>query len=394
MKKTINLIIVVVLIFSLLTACSTKSNPSSNKEGINLGASKVDTSNIYFATEFSNGLAFIQYEEDKKTVYCIDKTGKELFELEDCNLLDFAKFNGKIAMIETSTSDGYGYIICDKKGKVYNAADFGASQIVLNTDNHKKAFLDGYIILERREESYTGTKIEMSIIDSDFTTLVPFSAELAEIINNDSFNINGTDYYDGYMYCREYKGTGATVLNLRTGTLLSDTKQMEVSKPLISYYSDDIVSSGLEDFLEGGDIYNELTCEVIAKVKDHEAISQISFIGDIGLATYWSDNGIWFNVIEQNGTAKFEPLKADSENISFDGETILVSSDAVLVKKEDGAVYSSSLKTYDVNGNLLGELVVEGTDFYGPIAKLNDGVIWVNNHVTHIPYNSTLDKLF
>ena len=391
MKKTINLIIAVVLIFSLLTACSTQSDPSTNKGGTNLGSSKVDTSNIYFATEFSNGLSFIQYEDDKQTAHCIDKAGNKLFELENCNLLNFAKYNGKIAIVETSTADGY--IICDKNGKVHNAADFGASRIVLNTDNHKQAFMDGYIILERSEESYTGTKIEMSIIDSDFNTLVPFSSELAETINSESFNINGTGYYDGYLYDFAYKGTEATILNLRTGTQLSDTTQIKVSKPLLEYYADGTYGHRFEH-LEWGNIYNGLTGEIVANVQEHESISQISFVGDIGLATYWTDNGIWFNVIDQNGTAKFEPLKADSQNISFDGENILVVSDAGFVEKEDGTVYTTSLKTYDVNGNLLGELVVEGTKYQGPSARLNDGVIWVNNHTTYIPYNSSLKELF
>lgn len=387
------------LVFSLLTACSSKDSPANNISNSNgdsnntantTSTSQVDVSKIYSITDFFNGLAFVQYSDDKNT-YCIDKSGKQLFVLENCNIYDFAKFNTKIALIATTNINEY--ILCDKQGKIYTAEDFSASRIVLDTDNHKQAFLDGYIILERREESYTGTKIEMSVIDSDFTTLVPFSVELAEIINSGIMNVTGTNYYDGYLYNFAYKGTEATILDLRTGTQLSDTTQMKVSKTLLAYYADGTYGHRFEH-LEWGSIYNNLTGEIVANVKEHESISQISFIGDIGLATYWTDNGIWFNIIEQNGTSKFEPIKADSQDISFDGETILVVSDAGFVEKEDGTVYTSSLKTYDIKGNLLGELVVEGTKYLRPAASLNDGVIWVNNHITYIPYNSSLEELF
>lgn len=383
MKKIINLITTTVLIISLLTGCSSKATKKSNYAS----SSKVNMSNLLYATEFSNGLAFIQYNDDEKSTYCIDKTGKKIFELEDCNLFNFAKFNDKIAIVETTSINEY--VIYDKTGKMYNASDFGATRIVLDTDNHKSAFMDGYIILERSEESYTGTKVEMSIINSDFTTLVPFSTDLAEKINGDLMTVNGTMYYDGYLYFCDYN----PILDLRTGILLSDTTQMNVAKPLLSYYSDGNYGSDFEH-LEYGDIYNDLTGEVVGKVKEHETVSQISFVGDIGLATYSTDNGTWFNIIEQNGTAKFEPIKAESDFIRFDGETILVISDAGSVEKENGTFQTSCLKTYNVNGESLGELIAEGWKISGPSVTLNDNVIKISNDETYMFYNTSLEKLF
>lgn len=399
MKKPINLIVIAALVLSLLTACSSKdspvnnsgnSNSDSNNATNNTNTSQVDVSNISTISDFTNGLAFVEYNGDKST-YCIDKTGAQLFKLENCNIYNFAKFNNKVAIIETSNLNEY--IICDKQGKVYKPEDFGASRIVLDTENHKEAFLDGYIILERREESYTGTKIEMSVIDSDFTTLVPFSVELAEIINSDVMSVNGTGYYDGYLYNCDLHGTSATILDLRTGTQLSDTTQMKVSKPLLSYWANGSYGSRF-DHLQWGDIYNELTGEVVVKVKESEAISSISFVGNIGLATYYSDNGMWFNIIEQNGTVKFEPIKAEGSETKFDGETILTLNKCK-VEKGNTIIEGLSVKSYDVLGTLLGEIVLEDWSWGGSVS-LNDGVIKVYNIATKETslYDSALEELF
>lgn len=398
MKKTINLIIAVLLLISLLTACSNKSDlqgnnttnasqsESTGKDNVS-GASQIDISSISSITEFSNGLAFVQYNDDKNT-YCIDKTGKQLFKLENCNIYNFAKFNGKIAMIET-TNPGE-YILCDKDGNISKAEDFNASRIVADTDDHKQAFLDGYIILERREESYTGTKIEMSIIDSEFTTLVPFSIELAEIINSDIMNVNGTSYYGGYLYFED------TILDLRTGNKMSDRTQMIAAPTLLSYWANGTYGgSGFYDHLEWGDIFNALTGEVVAKVKDSENISAISFVGDLGLATYHADNGVWFNVIAQDGNGKFQPLKAESSDLQFDGETILIANKCT-VEKDNKSIPGLELKTYDVLGNALGEVVIENWSSWGGTVSLNEGVVKIYNVETgkYSLLDSSLKALF
>ena len=415
MKKAINLLLVTVLLFSLLTACSnngnnitdptqpqTPDNSGSNttdptqptNPGNNDDTSQIDIGNISNITDFSNGFAFVRLNNDS-TVYCIDKTGKQIFTLEN-NVFDTsAKFNKEIAIMMTSIRNEY--ILCDQKGNTYKAEDFGASRIVLDKDIHRQAFLDGYIILERREESYTGTKIEMSVIDSDFNTLVPFSVELAETLNHDTFNGGYTAYYDGYLYDLALYGgrygDSDTILDLRTGTLLSDRTQITVTTPLLEYWSKG-TSGWLFDHLEWGDIYNALTGEVVARVSesDSESISSISFIGDIGLAKYYTDNGTWFNVITSDGTAKFQPIKAASDHIEFDGETILVVGKYTFVK-DNYYVEGRSLKTYDTSGNLLGEVNIE-EDAGVWSFSLADGVIQVSNAKRYWLYNSALETLF
>lgn len=379
MKKTIIFIVVAVLAFSLLTSCSNENNPTNNNKGGNaLSTSQIDVSNISRFTEFSNGRAFLKYKDDANT-YCIDKTGKVLFSLEGCNINNFAKFNGKLAMIETSSYQEY--ILCDEKGKIYKAEDFGASRIVLEQDIHKQAFLDGYIIMERREESYTGTKIELCVLDSDLNTLVPFSSDL---------NVNGYDYYDGYIFYLDN-----TFLDLRTGKLVTDSAQINVSAPLLTYFSNGSYSQRYEH-LQGGDIYNAITGEVVGTVEGSESISSISFKGDVGLAIYYTDNGIWFNAIAQDGTAKFEPIKAnvtDASGIKFDGETILLTYQCL---KESTNTIGLGLTTYDTSGNLLGEVVVEDWSFYLGSISLNDGVIKLYDSPTkkYTLFNSALVELF
>lgn len=390
MKKVLNLITAVVLILSSLTACSGqthtgKNTSNSNKDTNSAGKPQVDISNVSVISDFSNGFAFVQYNDDKRT-YCIDKTGVQLFELENCYIYGFSKFNDKVAIIATNNPNEY--ILCDKNGKIYKPEDFGASRFVLDTKNHKKAFLDGYIILERREDSYTGTKIEMSIMDSDFTTLVPFSVGLAEIINSYIMNVNGTDYYDGYLYYED------TILDLRTGKTLSDARQVKVSAPLLSYWANGSFGSRYEH-LQWGDIYNELTGEVVARVKESDPISSISFVGNLGLARYHSDNGIWFNIIDQNGTAKFNPIKAEGTDLRFDGEIILVVNN-FNVNNGNTVSQRLSVKSYDVQGNLLGEIVLENWSSWAGSVSLNDGVIYIYNAETkeRSLYNTSLKELF
>lgn len=398
MKKII-LFVVVAISLSLLTACpnneSISSNLSSNHSNqipdtssSEIIDNKDDTSDtpqavvsvFSNATDYSNGFAFVQYTGDEKT-YCIDTTGKQLFALENCNINMFAMFNGKIAMILDNNS--IEYFLCDKAGKIYTAEDLGASRIVLNTENHEQAFLDGYIILERRNESYTGTTIEMSIMDSDFNTLVPFSVDLAEVINSNPMNVNGTNYYDGYLY------VGNTILDLRTGMLLTDRRQMEVSSPKLAYFPKGTYG-GSFDHLEWGDIYNAITGDVIANAEDSEYITSVFFIDDLGLATYNTGDGIWFSIIGTDGAVKFQPI-ASTASIQFDGEIILVTS-SEYIEKDNTRTAVFTLKTYDVSGNLLKEVSLEGS----LSATLNDGVIriydWENRVYSFL--NTDLEELF
>ena len=347
--------------------------------------SQTEVSSITSISGFSNGLAFVQFKDDPYT-YGIDKTGKRLFKMGNCYV--DAGFNGKVAMIVTYSGYDRESALCDKNGNIYKAEDFGASRFVLNTDNHRRAFLDGYIILERREESYTGTKIEMSIMDSDFNTLVPFSVELAEAIDEYLLNVAGTGYYDGYLYW--LSSFEDIILDLRTGTILTDRTQVKVSSPLLAFKEPGTVG-GTFDYLSGGDIYNAITGEVIAHVEE-STISNISFVGNIGLATYHTDNGTWFNIVDQNGTAKFEPIKAEgavyNSGIEFDEETILT-------YYNNTAIEELSLKSYDLLGNLLGEIVVKDWPMSGSIS-FTDGVIVIGSawKGEYFLYNSALEKLF
>lgn len=415
MKKNAYLIILAILVSVLLVACSGKNETASNDQDFSAsqpdnsshtpdgsqpenpgngdntpGVPTVDCSNISKTADFTNGLAFIQYEGDDM-VYCIDKTGKIVFTLSEGRRLYDAQFNGKLAMVNMIEAGGTKKkFLCDKQGKMYYAEDLGASQIVINNDNHKKAFMDGYIILEQREESYTGTVVKMSIMDSEFNTLVPFSVELAEILNDYTMNVNGTAYYDGYLYFED------TILNLRTGMLLTDRAQMQVSAPLLGYRSHGSYGGAFEH-LEWGDIYNTITGEVIAKAEESEAISSIKFVNNMGLATYFTDNGDWFNIIGADGAAKFQPIKKRSRDsrILFDGNVILVYGSHV-VEKDGQIVQMYTLQTYDISGNLLGEMNSEEWKQSDTYIELSDGVIRASNHKTNetLFLNAALEKLF
>lgn len=390
MKKAINLIIAAVLVFSLLTACTINDVPSNgtiNSSGNTANTTnkkQIDTRKISNILDFSNGLAFLKYKDDN-TIYCIDKTGKQIFTLENCFLIlgsGYYEFNEKVALIETLQEE---IMLCDRNGKIYKAEDFNAARIVDDERVFLQAFLDGYIILERREESFTGTKIEMSIMDSDFTTLVPFSVELAEILNSDIWGYAGDQYWDGYLYKYDY------IVDLRTGTKSSDRTKISTNNPELEYRAVG-TSGGKFNHLQAGDIYNNINGEVIGKVEDHENISCISFAKGLGLAEYHTDNGTWFNIITQDGNAKFQPIKA-GESVKFDGETILAANKYTIENKRTPGI---ELKTYDIQGNLLGEIVLEDlSTAYGTVT-LSDGVIQIHNYDTgeYLFLDSSLKKLF
>lgn len=391
MKKTVSLIIFAILIMLPLVGCSNRApsdineagdfsgsfETSSNAEGVATDSAKVDVNKISQITDFSNGLAFLEYENDDR-LYCIDKNGNQIFALENCNIVQDPKFNKKIAMIRKAN----GCILCDKKGKIYTAEDFGASSICM----YLGPFLDGYIVLEREEESYKGTKVEMSIMDSDFTTLVPFSTKLASTIKENHF-----DYYDGYFYNEDI------ILDLRTGSTLSKKEEMNVSPALLSYWSKGSYATDSKwKHLKGGDIYNAITLEVVAKAEESEEISSVDFVGDVGLAFYYSDHIYWFNVITKDGKSRFQPIKGTpyTHDIEFDGETILVSYTGTF-EKDGKTIHGISLKTYNTDGNLLGEQFFDGDGVSGNV-RLNEGVITVydrNTKKTTI-FNKELKELF
>ncbi len=401
MKKTVSLIIFAILIMLPLVGCSNKApsnineaddssgsfETSSNAEGVSTDSAKVDVNKISDITDFSNGLAFLEYENDDR-LYCIDKNGNQIFALENCYIVysvdkQFPIFNKKIAMIEKAN----GYILCDKKGKIYTAEDFGASRIC----GYQEAFLDGYIVLAREEESYKGTKVEMSIMDSDFTTLVPFSTKLASTIEDNHF-----DYYDGYFYNEDI------ILDLRTGSTLSKKEDMNVSPALLSYWSTgNYATDSKLKHLKGGDIYNAITLEVVANAEESEEISDVRFVGDVGLASYYSDHIYWFNVITKDGKPRFQPIKGTPyiEDIEFDGETILVS-DTCTFEKDGKTIHGISLKTYNTDGKLLGERFFDSDGLsrrqWGGSVRLNEGVITVydtNTKKTSV-FNKELKELF
>lgn len=399
MKKIFSFTIVLMLVFSLLSACSNddrssrrkNADDSSDKSYIDFfdngdntfAPSDVDCSNISWLTDFSNGRAFVKYNDDNN-IYCIDKKGKHLFTLQDCTLGYFDKFNGKISMHGKKSTDEY--FFCDKNGKVYEAADFGASRFILKYDEHKEAFMDGYIFLERREESYTGTVTEMSIIDSDFKTLVPFSVELADKIN-DILDGSGEGYYDGYLYNDD------TIMDLRTGMLLTDRTQMKVSAPLLEYCQ----NNSYDKNLKKGDIYDAITYKVIAKADESELISDIWFRKDLGLARYYSDNGDWFSIIGSDGIAKFSPIK-QLQIIDFDGEIILTYG-YTTVRRDNKEIGVLIIRTYDVSGNLLGEMEIEGVRGTTSSVSLSDGVIVVgishsSDNKEYMILDSKLKNLF
>lgn len=329
-KKITVILFAVSLLFSL-SACGTSSENSKTNSSVLSSDTKETIENLDFTfiSGFSEGLAFIQYNDDNSKTYCIDKKGKVLFSL-DGNYNVCCHFSNGIAMVQKNWSDEETCIV-NTKGKLTTAKDLGGTQFIINADDYKAAFADGFILLCKSNSDFTGSKDELASLDSSLKVLVPFSREFFENINRDLFLVNGTRYYNGVLY----NASGVYKINSMDAIFLDTGKTVKAEdKSSIMDLFGKIGAKNESDFwvYEGDYIVDERTNEkpeaVNATLANYEdTLYEVSFENGKASVLFKVNNSegekYYFTIMGEDGKFYFEPIEVISNIIRTDGKSYL-----------------------------------------------------------------------
>jgi len=391
MKKLIVLEIIVLFIaVGLLLSFwgnSKLSDDNENGKGSGTSAEKynppdIKMEEISMGTVFSEGMAFVQINNDEETTYCIDEKGNIVFELNEHIELymssETCKFKNGLALLQGQDDDGLSVrIFCDKKGKITYPADVGVSKF------YGKALDGGYIIAERVTSSYNASKKEIGVMDTDFQWIVQPSGELYEkMINEEKYGYephitDGSYYYKDTLYCSQ----SGSYLNLKTGELMQEASFVEPASSWrdVSTYFD-------------GNVYLDSNGNVKLNMNDvTNFYKKTAFINDKAVVSFWNKetDSYYFTLIDEKGRFTFEPVMMDYCNNpigAYDGK------ETILICENDGV--NTRLYSYDITGKQLGKTQTGYSE-----ACVNDGIISTFDYLGDLKhktsyYKSDLTPLF
>lgn len=377
--------------------------------------------NIKYGTAFSDGVAFVKYmdENENYKTAAIDTTGNILFEPDENFDLERATgYKNGIMVIDN--------LIYDKTGKII------ASPEITGYDKLISKNCNGFVLAMKTEESFSGDKHSLGVLNTKGEWEYPLSAEnpiviefnkedddlanisvnqlstapkgagvysdvfVTETINNTVLRINGdilSDFFydittntlvnapesDWVLYeSRNYQGQDAGIYKYD----LSGNRTL-ILKDIVgeTFFENAFIGTTLtwneDGYVEGGYKIYDYNGNVITDLSDYKFASNWS---NNGAGKYYvnehllipMDNGSgskYLCLINKSGKTAFEPIK-------------MVSGDDFYALDENGFVYKSvdendysnvKYKLYDYSGN-----ITEYTDvaeFYG----FNEGLALVKN---------------
>lgn len=353
-------------------ADETSETKDENNAAGNGQAIKIDADTINDSHYFSEGLAFVHLKNDITKTYCINKNGEINFTLGGY-YYDITGFHNGLAVLEDLQYNTL--FLCDTSGKLIMAEDLGATAIW--KDKLYAMFIDGYIPIIRTSDSTNA----LSIIDSNFSTLVDFSQELYVFFKN---KLPYYEYYGGYLYHFGYD----SYLDLRTGAEHEGLANMYAE--LKPKYESDMWQQHRKEYLYDVRYKNDGKENIVldlTKYKDtlynssgfENGLASIMFRTkdpDVGYKTY-------FTILREDGTFCFEPIEL------FEGEAYnltLRSGDSFLVNITSYDHSSVRFITFDKNGK-----IAESDQLIGAYNYFSDDVlITEGNHY----YSLNLEPLF
>lgn len=335
MKKFISTVIIIILAFLLVSCQDKKNNVPFSLQDLEKLAEGTDYTGQKFgekisrAWPFSDGVAFIEGTSRKNMLYCIDTEGIVLFQT---NKLYIERSDSGVGFhngITVVKDTNYNFAICDKKGKLHYAGEFGATKILSDWDmltkSHdyfgndavERAFKDGYVFLENRNSTYQGTSMAIMVINSSLNVIcdaLPDCNDINDII----------DYHNGYVFLNN-----GIIFNL-------NSNKIETDQPILE---------NLNVYLSNGEILYDITDEKVMDVSQYSTMTKIIYKKGKILAIFENGINYYFSILNNDGTLAFQPILYQNggfgHEIEFNGDIILTNS--------DGA------KTFDCSGKLLGE---------------------------------------
>ena len=336
-----------------------------------------------FASDFHEGYAFVEKHSERGTVYCIDKTGKEIFKVENY-MPDGVNQNPDAA--DLCFSNGYVSILgnlYDTSGRKITPESLGVTEFIRLYDRRNDGFFHasaampgGYILAKKTTSTYDTAKQELGILNSELEWTVPLSEEFHQRFMG-AWDQRFTDFIGTHIYL----GNENYYLDPATG-IITDTKPSNLKDDSSSWerwtYSDETTKeiwygSSREDI--------RLRITVNANV-----IHAAPFCN--GKAPILLQNEItkeyFATIINESGAFLFDPIKLemDSDSSLF-GPEVYFDGSYLIIAEDYNAERSNPIKIFvlDATGKLVQETTsaifhaqdLRNRDYFS--ITLGDGVI-------------------
>lgn len=300
----------------------------------------------------SEGIAVVSCDKNSTTCYGIGLDGTIKFELDLSsdfnlrNLSDCAFVNGLMLI------DG-GF--CDMKGNMTYPKDVGVSNF------YAVALEEGYIFADVITASYDGTKTKMGIMDTSFQWLVEPNEEIYQELGTSlGMHIPNDGCYciDGYVYISRIK----KFVKLDTGIVLNDAEGPQ-RQPSHSWSRSRVA-------------YSDRNGNVVLDLTGHKNLqSNGKFVNGVGTLVFYNEQAKqhFITAIDENGEFLFAPVQFDEQGKGT-GKVSIATDGTIIIAYED--YYGAGVvRSYDMMGNLLGEIDAETLDDNSISVSIEDGVI-------------------
>lgn len=372
MKNLLSMILVIIIVLSL-AACgggkvSSVSGNNPDESAIKHTGKKID-GEIFAASNFSEGLAFVETAREKGKTYCIDKKGNIVFELN----IDLS-VNGDIY---ATFINGLAYVnggFCDTTGKVTEPADVGATKF-----NYISTLRAGYILAEVVTSDYSNTNKRLGVLNTKFEWMIEPSEYLYNEFADEygysqiSDAINTSDYTVGDLY---YNTDLEKALNLKTGEVI--TEKARIGTPNSSLWLLGCNSTQYTGYyLPGESSYLSEENLVLDLTENGVVCSASSFINGKAAIVYRnvSANKYYVTMIDEAGKHLFEPVETKYNSVQTDGKYILVS---------DSAWGCNYAEIFNDKGEKTGEIDVSADTSKSYHLYIGDGAILVRGGIINM----------
>ncbi len=366
MRKILAIILILITILATFCSCGGNKQVIVTQNGeevvIESTGKKID-GEIIAASNFSEGLAFVELSKEKGKTYCIDKKGNIVFELG----IDLS-INGDIY---ATFINGLAYVnegFCDTTGKVIKPADVGATNFY-----YVSTLRAGYILAEVVTSDYSDTNKKLGVLNTKFEWTVEPSENLYnEFADEYGYSqidsaLNTPDYTVGDLY---YNDSLEKALNLKTGEVIKDKEKLGTpNSSLWVLGSDYIQYTGY--YLPGESSYLSDDRLILDLTKNGVVCSATSFVNGKAAIVYHNANAnkYYVTMIDEAGKHLFEPVETKYSSVETDGKYILVS-DTKIGSGDYAEVFNDK-------GEKTGEIDVSADSSMSYHFYINDGVILV-----------------
>lgn len=360
--------------------------------------------NILSGTSFSDGVAFVNYlnKEGNRECAAIDKTGKVLFIADDIykSGYDYCYENG-ILVIDN--------LIYDKTGKIIASPEMSGYDELLTRNRN------GYVLAMKKEESFSGDKYYIGVLDNKGEWAHPLSEEhpivkafQQENVDIDELYISAkydylsdttlkidigwsvekyynivlnelTDEYSHYvtdnynLYQCDTAGNWTLILE---NVDIDYTFEDVFIGTEIEWEGNKVIKKGQKIFDYHGDVLTDLSDYQLDSLFSNHGPGEYYFNEHLLISVDNGSGAQYVCLFNKVGEPAFEPIRVGSRNDDY----FPLDENGFVYELYDENTYSTIYKLYDYNGN-----VTEYTDIV-KFGGFSEGLAVVENTAGQVYY--------